>query len=215
MDALKILGIAKDQLSAMAGLVESSVESSLSAVFGNNPLLAQNVIDNDKTINSYEIDIDNSTYNILAVDRSPDTLLIVLSIQKINTILERIGDHAVNIAESAINLVKITESKDFLELPRMAELCKEILHDSLRGFFENKIEVAENVLTRDDLIDTININITNSIKDQVKNNDMPFDKAMEIVRISKNLERIADLSNNIAEETCFSLLGRNIKHGME
>jgi|WetSurMetagenome_2_1015567.scaffolds.fasta_scaffold197441_1 phosphate transport system protein len=215
METSRIIDISRDQLFAMSELVETSVYNSLQTLFESNPLRGQNVIDNDKTINSYEIDIDNTTYNILASDRSSETMTLVLSIQKINTILERIGDHAVNIAESAISLVRENEKIDLLDLPRMADSCREILHASLMGFFENRLDIAEDVLTRDDVVDAININISNSCKEKVKTGTMLFETAIEIIRISKNIERIADLSTNIAEETCFYISGRNIKHSVE
>ncbi len=210
------LDISKDQLNTMAGLIERAVASSLRALIESEPLLAQDVIENDKVINSYEIDIDNSTYNILTVSQVPSEILrTILSIQKINAILERIGDHAVNIAESAISLIRQSSDKDLFEIPLMADLCKKILHDGLISFFENKLDLAKNVLTRDNEIDSLNRSISNSIKEKVHGAAMSFDIAMELIRICKNLERIADLSTNIAEETGFTMIGKSVKHHAE
>jgi phosphate transport system protein len=218
MESHVLLDIAKEQLFDMAGLVETAFRSSTAALFEAKPLLAREVIDSDKALNSYEIDIDNSTYNLLAIMTSTpnaapsDMLRTVIAIQKINAMLERIGDHAVNIAESAISLV--CESKDIetFDLPIMAELCGKILKGSLDAFFGDNLEGAEDILTRDEVIDELNRKISVSIKDKVASQAMSFETAVEIIRICKNLERIADLSTNIAEETCFALDGRNIKH---
>ena len=100
----------------MASLVKKAVNSAIKALTESEPLIAQSVIENDKVLNSYEIDIDNSTYNILAVSHvPPDSLRTILSIQKINAILERIGDHAVNTAESAISLARESSDVDLLD----------------------------------------------------------------------------------------------------
>jgi phosphate transport system protein len=208
-----LLDVSKDQLFAMSNLVEEALESSLTALMDSKPLLARDVIENDKAINSYEIDIDNSTYNLLAIVREPaDMLRTIVSIQKVNAMLERIGDHAVNIAESAISLICEPKEPELFDLPKMADLCKKILHDSIDSFCNNNMDIATDVLTRDDAIDALNIKIGNSVKEKVHAGSMPFDTAMEIIRICKNLERVADLSTNIAEETIFVIMGKIVKH---
>jgi len=207
------LEISKDQLTSMAGLVKKAVNSAIKALTESEPLIAQSVIENDKVLNSYEIDIDNSTYNILAVSHvPPDTLRTILSIQKINAILERIGDHAVNIAESAISLARESSDVDLLDLPQMAKLSIKMLEDALTSFFNGNADLAQKVLSGDENIDDLNILIGNNVKTRVREEKMHFETAMEIIRVSKNLERIADLSSNIAEETYFSINGTIVKH---
>ena len=122
------IDISTDQLSMMAKLVQRAVENSLKALFKTNILLARNVIESDKPINSYEIDIDNSTYGLLCVSKIPtDILRQIIAIQKINAVLERIGDHAVNIAESAISLAGAENETDYFHLPEMGATCKRLL----------------------------------------------------------------------------------------
>jgi phosphate transport system protein len=101
---------------------------------------------------------------------------------------------------------------ELFDLPHMADLCKKILHDSLHGFFNNDQDLAKNVLSRDDVIDGLNIRMCNSIKEKIHSRTLSIEIAMELVRICKNLERIADLSTNIAEETCFAVEGKVLKH---
>jgi phosphate transport system protein len=207
------LEISKDQLTSMASLVKKAVNSAIKALTESEPLITQSVIENDKVLNSYEIDIDNSTYNILAVSHvPPDSLRTILSIQKINAILERIGDHAVNIAESAISLARESGDVDLLDLPQMARLSIKMLEDALASFFNGNADLAQKVLSGDENIDGINILIGNNVKTRVREEKMHFETAMEIIRVSKNLERIADLSSNIAEETYFSINGTIVKH---
>jgi phosphate transport system protein len=218
MESHLLLDVSKEQLFDMAGLVENALHSSLTALFDSKPLLAREVIASDKAVNSYEIDIDNATFNLLAIAAAapngavPGMLRTIVAIQKINAMLERIGDHAVNIAESAISLVCESKDMELFNLPIMADLCEKILHSGIDSFFGNNLDEAEEVLTRDDVIDDLNMRIAASVKEKVQSQMMSFETAMEIIRICKNLERIADLSTNIAEETSFALAGRNIKH---
>ena len=213
MDLQFSLEISKDLLTSMAGLVKKAVNSSIKALIESEQLIAQDVIENDKALNSYEIDIDNSTYNILAVSHvPPDALRTILSIQKINAILERIGDHAVNIAESAISLARESGDVDLFDLPQMARLTIKMLEDALDSFFNGNPGLAQKVLSGDENIDDLNILIGANVKTRVQEGKMRFETAMEIIRVSKNLERIADLSSNIAEETYFSINGTIVKH---
>jgi phosphate transport system protein len=205
----------KTQLQSMAQVVERAVARSIVSLIDFDVVLARDVIGEDKIINGFEIAIDNSTFNILAVskDMPPDLLRSILSIQKINPMLERIGDHAVNIAESAETLSCRAKNCDLFQITLMADQCKDILHDALRSFFEKDILCAEKVLSRDDEIDRLNVSIAAEVKAAVLNErEISFETAMEIIRISRNLERIADLSSNIAEETMFSTSGRTVKH---
>jgi phosphate transport system protein len=205
--------ISRDQLAMMAELVKKALDRSLKALFEPDILLAREVIEADKAINSFEIDIDNSTYTLLTISNIPPEILrSIISIQKINAMLERIGDHAVNIAESAINLVSLEGEKMFFELPKMTDKCKTMFNDALSSFFDKDIGLAEDVLGRDDKIDELNISITSEIKAKVLGGGLSFEAAMDLVRVCKNIERIADLSTNIAEETSFSVMGRIVKH---
>jgi len=205
--------ISRYQLSRMAELVTRALDRSLKALFTPDILLAREVIEADKAINSYEIDVDNSTFSLLTLSNIPPELLrSIISIQKINAMLERIGDHAVNIAESAISIAVEEQEKNLFSLPEMADLCKKVLSDTLASFFNKDVSLAEDVLTRDEKIDALNVGILDEVKTKVLAGELSFETGLDIIRVSKNLERIADLSSNIAEETSFAVLGRIIKH---
>ena len=210
------ISMAKSQIYSMAELVKKAIRNSINSLIEPKLNGADHVILDDKFINSYEIEIDNTIYNTLAITQLPaDSLRYLLSIQKISTMLERIGDHAVNITESALSLKKQSDGRAMFDLPKMAELTEKVLHDSLLSFFKNDIVLAKNVLTRDEEIDGLNILITDRVKEKVLLGSMTFERAMEIIRVCKNFERIADLSSNIAEEACFSISGKTVKHKAE
>jgi phosphate transport system protein len=192
------VNVAVSQVYSMAELVKKAVTMSIHALLESNTARAQHVINDDTLINSYEIEIDNTIYNTLAIVQLPaDLLRRMLPVQKISIMLERIGDHAVNIAESALSLAIKTEK---------------VLHDSLESFFKNDIVLAQNVLTRDEEVDSLNISITQNVKERVLRETLPFEVAMELIRVCKNCERIADLASNIAEEASFSIAGKIVKH---
>ncbi|MBN1128412.1 MAG: phosphate signaling complex protein PhoU [Chitinispirillaceae bacterium] len=210
------IDISTDQLNMMAKLVVRAVENSLKALFETNVLLARNVIESDKPINSYEIDIDNSTFSLLTFSQLPgDILRQIIVVQKINAMLERIGDHAVNIAESAISLASMEKETEFFNLREMGDGCRRNLDLALKSFFTKDPELAKKVLDGDDEIDTFNKALTDEVKARVLADQLSFETALDLIRVSKNLERIADLSTNIAEEATFAAIGRIVKHHEE
>lgn len=214
------VNLLKGQLQSMSQIVKRAIDRSTESLLTFDAEMAKDVIGEDKTINGFEIAIDNATFDILSVNNinlSHDSLRTILSIQKINPMLERIGDHAVNIAESAETISDQSKHYDLLEIPLMIVLCKNIFHDAVNSFFAQDLLLAEEVFTRDDSIDRLNISITSEVKAGILTgydslHDLPFEIATEIIRISRNLERIADLSTNIAEETFFAALGKIVKH---
>lgn len=206
----------KEKINTMASLAKNSLERAMEALTGFDTIEAQSVINDDKAINALEISIDYCSYSILAMHSGKipnDSLRQILSIQKINQILERIGDHAVNIAESAEIITLETGGCSLFNIKRMADKCKSMLHDALESFNKKDKSLARSVISRDDEVDALNESITEDVKASVLDgyNECSLEAAMEIIRICKDLERIADLSTNIAEETMFAE-GKIAKH---
>jgi phosphate transport system protein len=203
-----------DMLKSMADAVQHAVALSIRSFVDHDKALAQQVLDNENAINSFEINLDNEIIKFFALQQPVAVdLRLVLAIQKVNNELERIGDHAVNIAESAIHSV---EQKSLaVVLPELSEMSKTVaamLHDALDSFFSKDSERARALLIKDDEVDGMNRGIILKSIMLAKNKQQPIESAMEIVRISKNLERIADLSTNIAEEEIFHAQARMVKH---
>jgi phosphate transport system protein len=202
-----------EKLLAMADAVEKAVKTSLQAFLARDAVAAQEVLDNESVINAFEITIDNDIVRFFARQQPVAVdLRLVLAIQKINNELERIGDHAVNIAESAKRCASAGTMQDFPELFRMAETVTTMLANSLQSFFTKDSELARAQLLKDDEIDRMNKAIILKSIDIAKATPGLIEPAIEYIRVSKNLERIADLSTNIAEEEIFHNQARMVKH---
>lgn len=206
----------KTTLIRMGSVVEEECKLAMKSVFDEDVPAAQKVIESDDRINSFEIEIDNAVIDILALQQPvASDLRLILAAQKISNDLERIGDHAVNIAEAALQLAKIKPKEPQLEIPKMAEIAAAMLRDALDSFVHVSPELARAVLVRDDLIDDLNRSMTMEVVQLLQKNKKLIQGGLEIIRVSRNLERIGDLATNIAEEVIFLAQARVVKHHAE
>jgi phosphate transport system protein len=206
----------KTTLIRMGSVTEENSRLAIKSVLEEDVTLAQRIIDSDERINSFEIEIDNAVIDILALQQPvAGDLRLILAAQKISNDLERIGDHAVNIAESALQLAKIKPKEPRLEIPKMAEIAAAMLRDALDSFVHVSPELAQAVLKRDDLMDDLNRSMTMEVVQLLQENKKLIEGGLEIIRVSRNLERIGDLATNIAEEVIFLAQARVVKHHAE
>jgi phosphate transport system protein len=206
----------KTSIIKMGSLVEEAIVLATKSLLESDSSLAQKVIDNDARVNQLEIEIDNAIVDLLALQQPVAIdLRLILAAQKINNDLERIGDHAVNIAESAMALIKIKSREPFLELPKMASLAQFMLHDALDGFIHKDVKLGRKVLELDDQIDNLNRKMTTEVVHLMKEKQQSIECGLELIRVSRNLERVADLATNIAEEVIFIAQARVVKHHAE
>jgi len=203
----------KTSLIKMASVVEEAIGLSIKSFLEEDTALAEKIIDGDVRINSLEIEIDNAIIDLLALQQPVAVdLRFILAAQKINNDLERIGDHAVNIAESAIAIAKTPPEEPLLDLPKMAEITQQMLRHALDGFIHNDPALAEKVLKQDDQIDELNKKMTRDVLQVMKKNPEMMEGGLVLIRVSRNLERVADLATNIAEEVIFIAKARLVKH---
>ncbi len=216
----------------MGSYVEEAVEHSIKALLTNQINLAKQVIDGDNRINVLEIVNDNLIIDLLALHQPVATdLRMLLADTRINNHFERIGDHAVNLAESVIILLNSKNSKDnLLEIPKMAELTKKMLQGAINCFIHRDVQLAESVLKQDDEVDDLNKSMMTLVAQEIyiemeekvanpKSHDTDknlerIKSGMELLRISRNFERISDLATNIAEEVIFIIQARTVKHNI-
>ncbi|MDD8017046.1 MAG: phosphate signaling complex protein PhoU [Bacteroidota bacterium] len=200
----------------MGSIVEQNIIDALDAVLKQNKELAKKVIASDGRVNSFEIQIDNGVVDLLALQQPvASDLRLILAIQKINNDLERIGDHAVNIAESALAIIESKQNETLLEIPNMAAIAKEMFQQALDSFIHLHPQQARLVLESDDRIDTLNRSMISEVVSLIKTDQRSTEGCLQLLRISRNLERIADLTTNIAEEVIFHTEARVVKHHAE
>ena len=206
----------KTSLIKMGSVVEENVNRSIQSVIEKNPTLAGQVIEADLRVDALEVEIDNAIVDLLALQQpvASDLRFIIAAI-KINNDLERISDHAVNIAQSALALCSMTNARILGEIPQMASITKAMLKQAIDSFILQNPAMAQKVLTSDDQIDDLNRLVTKKVVDLMKDNNETVECEVELGRISRNLERIADLTTNIAEDVIFHTQARVVKHHAE
>jgi phosphate transport system protein len=203
----------KTSLIKMGSVVEENIAFAIRSVLEKSSDLARKVIETDKRVDSLEIEIDNTVIDLLALQQPvASDLRFIIAAQKINNDLERIGDHAVNIAEAAEKLCTIPGVELLEEIPMMADITKIMLKDALDSFILLDPAKARLVLKTDDQIDDLNRLVVRRIIELVKSNIPTIEYGLELSRVSRNLERVADLATNIAEEVIFHTQARVVKH---
>jgi phosphate transport system protein len=199
----------------MATLVEEAVRASIHAYLTLDSRQANAVVEKDGEINMLEMKIDKAVFECLAL-KAPvaSDLRLLFSIQKMNKDLERIGDHAVNIAQAAINSQSMGETENVhgKDIETMASITQRMLTDAITCFVQSDSQLALKVLERDDQVDELNLAMNREVIHLAKKNLASIEAALELLRVSKNLERIGDLSTNIAEDVIFQAQARDIKH---
>ena len=200
----------------MGSAVEHMVDSAVRAFLDRSQEAAQTVFQQEQQVNGFEISIDNSVADILALHQPvARDLRFLLAAMKINNDLERIGDHAVNIAESAITYARRPELSTPADIPQMAQMTREMLKVALDGFIHGNPEQCRTVLRSDDSIDDLNRKIARDVLAVIKSNPDAIEQAFDLVRVSRNLERIGDLATNIAEEVIYYLEAQVVKHHID
>lgn len=204
----------KGKLVEFSQLIKTMLSKSIKGLIEKDEKLLKEVIEVDeKKSNELEIQIDEMCIHIIArfEPRAKHLRTIFLAL-KMNNDLERMGDHTVNISQSGLYLIPRPKVKPFLDLPRMAEEVEKMLEDSIKSFIEEDASLAKSVFERDDTIDSLKNQITRELITYMLSNPSTIERALHIIRIAGNLERIADLTTNICEDVIFMVKGELIKH---
>ena len=197
----------------MAGLVEQMIADAMNALIDRDQDRANGVIAADKGIDLLEKEIDEACHAVL-VRRQPTAvdLRFLVAVMKINNDLERMGDSAVNIAEAVEVLNREPPLKPYIDLPRMAELVREMVRRSLDAFVERSSAKALAVCASDDAIDGFYKQLFRELLTYMIENPKNVTRALHLLLISRNLERIADHATNISEDVIYYVEGRDIRH---
>ena len=203
----------KERLLQMANLVEKTILLSVQALVDKKRELAQQIIGSDDAINMLEVEIDEVSLKLLALHQpQAGDLRFITSIMKINNDLERMGDLAVNIAERTVELLKYPVLKPLIDIPRMANLAQGMLRDSLSAFVNRDAKLAKSVCERDDEVDNLNNQIFRELLTYMLQDPTAIERAVDLILVGRNLERIADHATNICEDVIYMVNGRTIKH---
>ena len=203
----------KKMLFEMAASVEEMIAKSIKALKDRNMIMAEEVIKGDQKINEMEVEIDNQCIRILALYHPEAADLRTVSmIMKINNDLERIGDHAVNIAEKTIYLSDKPPVKPLIDIPKMADKAIQMLQESLDAFVNKDAELAVDVCKKDDDVDELEPQIVRELVTYMISDPQTIDRSLALILIAREIERVADLATNIAEDTYYIASGKMLKH---
>lgn len=206
----------KVRLLTMSGEAEAALRLAVEALLERSPEKAAQVIAGDKVIDGMEVGIEEDCIDLLALQQpmARDLRMLVAAI-KIANDLERVGDHAVNLAQSAERLERARPIAPEPEIVEMARLAREMLSDALEAFVRGDAAAGREICLRDDKVDALNRSVFRILLTHMMEDPHVIGAAMELFLVSRNLERVADLATNIAEDVVFLVEGKSIKHHAE
>ncbi|MHB1195036.1 MAG: phosphate signaling complex protein PhoU [Longimicrobiales bacterium] len=206
----------QQRLMEMAGIVERLVGRAAQAVLDRDPTVAASVIEEDGRVDDLEVEIDARVMELLALHQPmASDLRQIVAANKTANDLERVGDHAVNMAKAARRMADTSPLPELRELREMVEITREMLADSLAAYVSRNSGTARMVCVTDDKVDNLRRSLFRILVTHMLEDPKRIGGALELLLVSQNLERVADLSTNIAEDVVFLVEGRTIKHGAE
>jgi phosphate transport system protein len=207
------LEVLQQRLLSMGGLAEERMCDSVRAVAQRDPVLVDRVLTGDEPINALHIEIDDRCFKLLALHQpmAADLRAIVAAV-KINTDLERVGDLAVNIAEAGKRYLQHAPVKPLIDIPRMGGIAQRMLRDALDAFVRRDTELAHSVLAADDELDALKTQIFRELLTFMLSDPGTIEPALDLILISRHLERIGDHATNIAEDVIFMVSAKDVRH---
>jgi phosphate transport system protein len=211
------ISILKKKIVEFCLLVEKMIYESINGLLNKNSEVLKKVIYEDEVLaNNFEIEIDELSIETIAqYQPKAKNLRTILMILKINNDLERMGDHAVNISESSLFLIERPMVKPLIDIPRMAEKTIEMVKESVNSFINENSSIARKICIEDEIIDNLRDQIARELITYMTSDPNTIERSLHLLRITQNLERIADLSTNICEDVIYMVEGKIIKHHFE
>ncbi len=207
------LELLKTRLLEMGGLAEDRVRMAVRALVERDMNALETVLVSDEAINRLHIEIDDRCLKLLALHQPVAVdLRAIVSAVKINTDLERVGDLAINIAEASTRYIQHPPVKELIDIPRMATVAQDMLRDALDAFVRRDETLAREVLDRDDELDTLKTMVFRSLIDHMTHDPATIQPALDLVLVSRHLERIGDHATNVAEDVIFMVSARDVRH---
>lgn len=206
----------RSQLTTMANKAIDQLRSAIKALVNQDSELAKKIIKQDDDLDQMEVELDTEAIRYMTL-RGPVASDLRLAIvgMKASHDLERVGDEATNISRRAITLSKMKPLKEYVDIPRMAEMAIEMLQDALDSFLKGDKEKAYAICKRDKEVDDIDHELYRELSNYIADSPQNMAAALELMFISRSLERAADHATNIAEEVIFLLSGEIVKHNKD
>ena len=203
----------KQTLLAMGGLVEDQIRRVNTALLERDSAVAQDVIERDTQVNTYDVEVDEKCVELLALHQpAAGDLRFITTALKIVTDLERIGDQAVNIAQRVLELNREPQLKPYIDLPRMAERAQRMVKESLDAFVARDTELARQVCAEDGAVDDLNHQIFRELLTFMMEDPKTSPRAIRLILIARFLERVADHATNIAEMVIYMVDSKMVRH---
>jgi phosphate transport system protein len=207
------LGTLKHRLLHMGALCEAQTHKALVCLMERRAELAKAVIEGDAAVNLLQIEIDDRCLKMLALQQPMATdLRLITSAMKMGADLERIGDQAVNIAETALGLLETPPLKPVIDIAEMSEIAQKMTRDALDAFVRRDANLAREVLLRDDKVDQLKDRVFRLLLTHMMADPGTIERALGLILISRNIERIADHATNIAEDVIFLVEAKDVRH---
>jgi phosphate transport system protein len=203
----------KARLLEMGGLAEEQVRLAIKSLVDRDRELIDRVLVSDEPLNALHIEIDSRCFTLLALYQpmAVDLRAIVAAV-KINTDLERVGDLAINIAEAARQYATHPPVKRLIDIPRMATIAQRMLRDALDAFVRRDTALAQHVLNEDDALDALKTQIFRELLTYMLQDPSTIEPALDLILISRHLERIGDHATNVAEDVIFMVSAKDVRH---
>jgi len=203
----------KHKLLRMAGLAEDQIDKALAALVTRDSTLARKVIERDHQVNALDVEIDEDSIRLLALHQpAARDLRLVTTAMKIATELERISDLAENVCERAIELEEEPQLKPYIDIPRMGNLARTMVAESIDAFVKDDAILARKVLGDDDFVDDLMEQLFRELLSFMIEDPHTISRAIRLSFIAKYLERMADHATNIAELVVYLVEGKIIRH---
>jgi phosphate transport system protein len=203
----------KSRLLSMGQLVKGRVQTAMRALVDRDMDRLRLVIRGDDEVNQLHVEIDDRCFKLLALYQPmAGDLRTIVSAVKMNSDLERVGDLAVNIAEASERYATHAPVKPLIDLPRMGQIAEGMLGQALEAFFSRSTTAAEDVLAQDDLLDALKNQVFRELLTYMLGDPAKIEPSIELILISRHLERVGDHATNIAEDVIFMAEGRDVRH---
>ena len=203
----------KENLLYLGALIQEAIEDSIQALLERDTELARKVIANDVNIDKLDDEVEDRCIRLLAL-RQPAArdLRFITTAIKINGHLERIGDMATKICEKVAMLNEEPQLKPYIDLPRMAEIARRMIRESLDALVNEDVELANKVRREDEIVDSLNEQIFRELLTFMMEDPRTIHRSLLIMQISKTVERISDHAKGIADMVVFMITGKNVRH---